>query len=307
VLTGIAVTPAGPAVPRGATLQFAATGTYSDGSSAALTSGVTWASSAPSVATISPSGLATALATGTTTISATMGSVTGSTLMTVSRNKATPLVQATIHDESHQPVSLVTSGRSVHALINVSGIASVPTGTVKLKWFANASCSGKAAATSTAFALVNGGVDATGFAQAPSAAGTYGFLPEYSGDTLYAAAVAACQAVTVPPKQAPTLQTTIHDASHTAVTQAAVRTSLHPAVVMNAGATGTVTASWFANAKCSGRATVTGSAVLVNGTADVTALTVAPTKAGSYAVLVSYGGDNTFLAATGTCQVVTVR
>ena len=49
------MTPASPSVAKGLTEQFTATGTYSDGSTANLTSQVTWASATPSVATISRS------------------------------------------------------------------------------------------------------------------------------------------------------------------------------------------------------------------------------------------------------------
>jgi hypothetical protein len=85
-LTSITVIPANPSVPVGAYEQFTATLSYSDGSTKETTSSVSWSSATPSVATISNSGLATALAAGSTTITATLGSVTGSTTLSVSRN-----------------------------------------------------------------------------------------------------------------------------------------------------------------------------------------------------------------------------
>jgi uncharacterized protein YjdB len=87
VLQSIAVTPANPSVPKGKTEQFTATGTYSDQSTADLASQVTWASSSGAVATISNApadrGLATAVATGQTTISAASGGISGSTNLTI--------------------------------------------------------------------------------------------------------------------------------------------------------------------------------------------------------------------------------
>jgi hypothetical protein len=56
--------------------QFIAIGTYSDGSTADITSQVTWASTAANVATISAYGVATGLAAGTTDIIATMSGAT---------------------------------------------------------------------------------------------------------------------------------------------------------------------------------------------------------------------------------------
>jgi uncharacterized protein YjdB len=74
-LTSIAVTPATASIAVGATQQYVATGTYSDGSMKTLTT-ETWNSSTTATATISTSGLATGLALGTTTITATCGTVT---------------------------------------------------------------------------------------------------------------------------------------------------------------------------------------------------------------------------------------
>jgi hypothetical protein len=83
VLQSIAVTPDAATIPIGASVQYAATGTYSGGGSADLTSQVVWASSAPSVAAIGASGLVGALAQGGATISATLGAIAGSTPVTV--------------------------------------------------------------------------------------------------------------------------------------------------------------------------------------------------------------------------------
>ncbi|MBS1865618.1 MAG: Ig-like domain-containing protein [Acidobacteria bacterium] len=74
-LQSISVTPSNPSVNQSQTQQFAATGTYSDGSTKDITASVTWASSTPAIATISATtGLATGVAPGTTQITATLGS-----------------------------------------------------------------------------------------------------------------------------------------------------------------------------------------------------------------------------------------
>ena len=65
VLTSIAVTAPKNSIANGTTEQFTATGTYGDGSTADITTQVTWNSSNTGVATIEAStGLATAVATG---------------------------------------------------------------------------------------------------------------------------------------------------------------------------------------------------------------------------------------------------
>ena len=82
-LSSIAVNPTNPTLQIGHTQQFTATGTYSDNSTKDITSEVTWTSSKTSVATISSSGLATTASGGASTIVATLGTVSGSTTLTV--------------------------------------------------------------------------------------------------------------------------------------------------------------------------------------------------------------------------------
>lgn len=76
-LSSIAVTPSSPNnLPVGATQQFTAIGTYSDGSNADITSQVTWASDTTASVTISSAGLATGIVSGIANITATMGGIT---------------------------------------------------------------------------------------------------------------------------------------------------------------------------------------------------------------------------------------
>src|SRR5207253_9201870 len=80
--------PAFPAagLPAGIKQSFVATGHYSDGSTRGM-AGVTWTSSNPAVANISSSGVATTIAAGATTISASLSGITGTFALTV--NNAT--------------------------------------------------------------------------------------------------------------------------------------------------------------------------------------------------------------------------
>jgi len=86
-LVSIHVTPVNPNAALGTSTQFTATGIFSDDSAQDLTSQVTWSSSAGSIASVSNTagsrGLATSSEMGSTTISATLDSVTGSTDLTV--------------------------------------------------------------------------------------------------------------------------------------------------------------------------------------------------------------------------------
>jgi len=79
----ITVTPATPSSAVGSTQQFTATGTLSDSTTQDLTAAVVWNSSPTSVATIDATGKVTTVGTGTATITATLGGISGSTTLTV--------------------------------------------------------------------------------------------------------------------------------------------------------------------------------------------------------------------------------
>jgi len=93
-LTSIALIPANASVAAGASQQFTATGSYSDGSTQNITSQAAWKSSNTAVATIAAGGLTTAVASGSTTISATSAGIAGSTQLTVVQ-AATSIWQST--------------------------------------------------------------------------------------------------------------------------------------------------------------------------------------------------------------------
>ena len=98
LVDSIAVSPTSQALTVGQTAQFTATGTTGHGSGhPATTSDVTdtstWTSSAPTVASVSSTGLATALSAGTATITASMsgytGNITASATVTVTGSSGT--------------------------------------------------------------------------------------------------------------------------------------------------------------------------------------------------------------------------
>jgi trimeric autotransporter adhesin len=90
-LSSITIVPASPSnLPVGYPQVFIASGTYSDGRSGVdLTSKVTWTSSDTSIATISAAGTATALAVGSTKITATLDDIKSQTV-TLTVIPATP-------------------------------------------------------------------------------------------------------------------------------------------------------------------------------------------------------------------------
>jgi uncharacterized protein YjdB len=95
VLQSITITPASATVGTWQTLQFTATGTYSDSSTQDITSQVNWASGNTSVITISNAspfnGLASGIAAGSANITAVLGSVTSSAVTANAANLTTTL------------------------------------------------------------------------------------------------------------------------------------------------------------------------------------------------------------------------
>lgn len=82
-LSMLTVSPGNQRIAIGASQQYTATGTYSDGSTRNLTSQVTWQSENAGVATVSDSGLVTGSSLGITTITASLNGVSAGTKITV--------------------------------------------------------------------------------------------------------------------------------------------------------------------------------------------------------------------------------
>jgi hypothetical protein len=141
----LAITPAAPSISVNATQQFKATASFNDGTTKDLTGASNWLSSNGAVATINAAGLATALAPGTTTITASSAGVTATTTLTVANPlvsiavtpnsvsiapKATQQFTAvgTFADGTTQPItSTVTWSASPGATITSGGLATATT------------------------------------------------------------------------------------------------------------------------------------------------------------------------------------
>ena len=92
-LVSISVSSPNPSLALGLTMELSASGNFADGSTQDFTRTVTWSSSQPSVATISSTGVTTSRTQGTTTLTATLSTFSGSANLSVS---APTLVSAVI-------------------------------------------------------------------------------------------------------------------------------------------------------------------------------------------------------------------
>ena len=81
-LQSITISPTSTTVAAGLTQQYSATGQYSDGSSNTV-SNVTWSTSNNALATVSTTGMVTTIKQGLVTVTATSGTITGDTPLTV--------------------------------------------------------------------------------------------------------------------------------------------------------------------------------------------------------------------------------
>jgi hypothetical protein len=146
-LSSIAVTPSNPSVLGiGFTAQFTATGTYADGTTANITTQVTWASSDTGIVTISKGGLAAGVANGNANITATLSGVSSDSVAvpvaTLTGLTLTPVAPGTIAIGSTLLFRVVgTYSNGVNSLL-----------TIKVTW----SSSNTAVATISGDGLVTG-------------------------------------------------------------------------------------------------------------------------------------------------------
>ena len=85
VLESLTIAPATATIAAGLTQQFTVTGSFSDSSTQDLTRSVTWSSNNEPVATIAAGDLATGVADGTATITATLAGINGSAALNVAQ------------------------------------------------------------------------------------------------------------------------------------------------------------------------------------------------------------------------------
>src|SRR5579864_8111167 len=101
-LKSISVAPSTANIAAGATQQFTATGTYSDGSTANLSSTASWTVATPAVATINSNGLTTGVAAGSSIVSASLSGIGGKASLTVTASVGGVANVVTWHFDAHR-------------------------------------------------------------------------------------------------------------------------------------------------------------------------------------------------------------
>lgn len=176
VLTTLTIGPQSPNLQQGSTLQMSATGTYDDGSSKTLTSGVFWSSSDNTIASISTGGKVTAASAGTATITASSGAVSGTSTITVSLNNVIGLTLS----PTQVTVARGSTG-TISALASVSGSS----GTVDVSATTTWTITDSTGAVPTTISITSQQSPATITVDSSATPGTYTITAVYSGTTTF--------------------------------------------------------------------------------------------------------------------------
>jgi uncharacterized protein YjdB len=265
-IASIAVTPVGLTLGIGINQQFVATATYTDGTSADLSGGVSWSSSSTSVATVDSSGVAKTLLAGSTTITATLGSFTDSSVLTV---VAAHLVSISLSPET-QSIALGTTQQ-------FSAVGNFDDGSTQLLPSVTWTSSSTTVATmdSTGMATSVGTGIATIMATSSSVSGTASLT--VTGASLVSIAVTPANSIMAVGVTKPFTATgTFSDSSTQDISASAVWTSSNPsAVVVNNQGVVTSLATGNTTIKA-GFGSVSGSTGLTVSTAHLVSISISP-------------------------------
>jgi 6-phosphogluconolactonase (cycloisomerase 2 family)/uncharacterized protein YjdB len=298
-LASIGVTPAAPSIAQGTHQQFTATGVYSDNSKQDITSTVTWASGTTGVATISTAAIASAVGTGSTTITATQGGVSGSTTLTVTAATLVSIAVTPANPSIAKGLTQKFTATGTYTNNSTQDLTSMVTWTSSNPSIASFSSTGTATGTATAVAPGSATITATMGTGAGSIAGT---------TTLTVTAAALVSIAVTPPapsiangtQQQFTATGTYTDGTTQVITGMATWSSSAPAVASVGAATG------LAKALSVGSTTITAT---LNGLSGSATLAVTPATLASIAVTpanpiilnsVTTQPNTTQLTATGT-------
>ena len=290
-VASIAVAPLNGSISVGATQPFTATATYSDGTTANITSTVSWRTANAAVATVNAAGLATGDGAGSTSVTASTGSVTG---------MATLAVTASAKTVTSIAVSPLNASVAVGAAQQLVATATYSDGTTAIVTSTVSWMSGNAAVATVNPAGVATGVSAGSAGVSASLSGVTGrgALTVTAAPKVVAsiAVTPANVSVTVGATQQLTATATYSDGTTANVTATVSWVSSSPAIA-------TVNAAGLATGVGAGSTSVVASLSGVNGTdalavaaAAKTVKTIAVTPPGASVV----AGATQQLTATAT-------
>jgi uncharacterized protein YjdB len=158
VLSSIAASPATANLAVGATQQFTAQATYNDGSTADITSSATWTDANAKLATITASGMATAVAAGSTTVTATIGALSGTAALTIAAPPAKTLASIAVSPATAAIAAGATGQFTATATYSDGSTANV---TTSAAWVSSKPAVATISAAGVATALASGSTNIT--------------------------------------------------------------------------------------------------------------------------------------------------
>jgi Bacterial Ig-like domain (group 3) len=240
---------------------------------------VTWVSAKTSVATITSGGLATAVATGKSAISATLDGISGSTVLTVgssSNDTSTTVTSSVNPSEFGQSVTFTAKVSSARF-----GLLK-PTGTVE--FFDGVTELGTGSLNKSGLAT---------FTTSTLAVGSHSITAEYEGDSNFNGSTSAPLSQTV---NLPSTSTRIESSRNPSVYGQSVTFTARVVSTQHGTPTGIVT---FEDGS-----TILGTGRLTNGTASFTTSTLA---VGKHTITAVYGGDTNFNGSSSAPLIQIVK
>lgn len=127
VPASITLSPSSSTIIGTSTLQYTATGTFTDGTVSNITDTLSWSSSNTSIATVNSSGLATGVGPGTVTITATNGTVSGTASLKVTFLTPTVTFTGAPASAAYNSTFTVTATTNASTMPQITGTAGVCT------------------------------------------------------------------------------------------------------------------------------------------------------------------------------------
>ncbi len=273
IVASITVSPQNPSVASGNTQQFTAFATYTNNTSQDVSATVTWSSSNPLVASINTSGLATTLIPGSSTITALLGTLSGTANLTVTAAPAPTLQSIAVTPGSNN--SIATGSTEQFTATGTYSDGSTQNLTTQVTW----------TSSNVAFATINSSGLATGVAAGSvtiqaALNGTSGSAP-----LTVTTAVAVLQTITVAPGFASVIPTGTQQFTATGHYSDSTTQDLTMQVTWSSSNTLTamISASGLATGVVPGNVTITAVLNTTTGTASFT-VSVPPATLQSIAV-----------------------
>ncbi|HEY0263672.1 MAG TPA: Ig-like domain-containing protein [Granulicella sp.] len=285
VVVQVNIAPVAASIPRGSLLQLTTTAIYSDGSTADVTTETTWSSSAPTISSVSSTGVASGVNGGVAVITGAYNSITNNITLTVS-----PAALASLAITPHIATIADGTTQSFHAIGTLTD-GSTQDYTSSVTWTSSSATTATISTTGIATGTGLGSTTITAQSGAASATATLNVT----------AAVVQSLSITPSTLSLPAGDTqqllataTFSDGSAQDVTAAAVYTTSNPAVV-------SVSPTGLLHSNGTGSATVT---IALGGTTTSLTVTVTTATLQSLAITPSpislAAGTSQQLTATGT-------